>query len=149
MKIISGGQTGVDRAALDLALEKGIPCGGFCPKGRLAEDGKIGEQYPLSETISESYDERTQKNIDSSDGTLVIYKDKIDKGTELTMRYCSEIGKPIIIVKSFDEETISIVLFWIKINNILTLNVAGPRESNEPGIYDFAKTILEKIIESS
>jgi predicted Rossmann-fold nucleotide-binding protein len=71
-RIISGGQTGVDRAALDVALELGIPCGGWCPKGRLAEDGSIDLRYPLKETNSSEYRERTEKNVEDSDGTLIL-----------------------------------------------------------------------------
>lgn len=72
LKIVSGGQTGVDRAALDVALELGLPCGGWCPKGRKAEDGVIHSRYPLKETPSEEYNERTTWNVRDSDGTLIV-----------------------------------------------------------------------------
>jgi hypothetical protein len=145
IKIISGGQTGADRAALDFALENSIPCGGFCPKGRKAEDGTIPAKYPLSETESDQYDERTQLNIENTDGTLIIYQDKFDLGTELTLGLCNKIGKPVILVKSDDEETIQIIQTWIKINKIKVLNVAGPRISNDPGVFDLTIKILRKI----
>ena len=74
-KIVSGGQSGVDRAALDFALENKIPCGGWCPKGRLAEDGRIHHRYPLRETSSTDYRVRTQANVEDSDGTLILYFD--------------------------------------------------------------------------
>jgi len=145
IKIISGGQTGVDRAALDFALNKSIDCGGFCPKGRKAEDGKISKKYPLIETESDSYDERTRRNIENSDGTIIIYTNKIDAGTEVAFNLCNQIGKPVILVKSDDEETIRIIQTWMEINKIKSLNIAGPRESNEPGVYQFTKDLLTNL----
>src|SRR6266571_9073801 len=80
-KIVSGGQTGVDRAALDVALELGIPCGGWCPRGRRAEDGIIPERYPLIETPTTAYPQRTERNVRDSDGTLVLTVGRADGGT--------------------------------------------------------------------
>ena len=94
MKIISGGQTGVDRAALDAALETGIECGGFCPKGRRSEDGIIPEKYPLTETKTDQYPERTELNVKKSDATLVLIDGEADRGTALTISLCKLHHKP-------------------------------------------------------
>ena len=135
IKIISGGQTGVDRAALDFAINNGMPCGGWCPKGRLAEDGKLPLKYPLKETKTSNYPERTEKNILESDGTLIIYSDKFDRGTALTKNLCNKHKKACLIHKieqAFEKDEF---LLWIKKYRIKTLNVAGPRESISKGIY--------------
>ncbi|MFQ5587063.1 MAG: putative molybdenum carrier protein, partial [Thermodesulfobacteriota bacterium] len=94
--IVSGGQTGVDRAALDVALELGIRCGGWCPKGRLAEDGVIDSRYHLDETGSKSYSQRTEWNVRDSDGTLILTVEEPTGGTALTIRAAEELGKPCI-----------------------------------------------------
>ncbi|HSR12366.1 MAG TPA: putative molybdenum carrier protein, partial [Thermodesulfobacteriota bacterium] len=93
-KIISGGQTGVDRAALDVALELGIPAGGWCPKGRRAEDGRIPDYYPLQEASSPEYPVRTQLNVEDSDGTLILYRNSPAGGTALTIRLAKRLKKP-------------------------------------------------------
>ncbi len=139
-KIISGGQTGVDRAALDFAIENGIPCGGRCPKGRLAEDGLIPKKYPLTETDSSEYYVRTLKNVEESDATLVILDNEPDEGTKLTVILCKELSKPYLIYDVSSETDTGIIRQWLTMNSIKVLNVAGPRESNSQGIY--AKTYL-------
>jgi len=144
-KIVSGGQTGVDRAALDFALQKGIPCGGWCPKGRLAEDGRIDEKYPLSETRTTLYAERTRLNVKDSDGTLIIYSGEMGNGTVYTADYARQIKKPLMIVKTDDPGLKNKVLHWIQNNGIKTINTAGPRESTSPGIYDKTMKILEML----
>ena len=136
IKIISGGQTGVDRAALDFALIHNIPCGGWCPKGRLAEDGIISKKYPLNETSNNKYKNRTENNIKDSDATLILYANKIDNGTKLTMDLCKAYCKPMLLINIKDNLTKPQIINWIKSNNIKILNIAGPRESNSPGIYD-------------
>src|SRR5688572_16678238 len=98
MKIISGGQTGVDRAALDVALELGLPCGGWCPKGRKAEDGVIDPKYPLQETSTDDYPQRTEKNVQDSDATLILTRGKPDGGTALTRSLAREHKKPCKVV---------------------------------------------------
>src|SRR5262245_2006637 len=97
-KIISGGQTGVDRAALDVALELGIPGGGWCPKGRRAEDGPIPDRYPLTETPSEHYPQRTEWNVRDADGTLVLIRGQPQRGSALTIAVAERLAKPKLVV---------------------------------------------------
>ena len=144
--IISGGQTGVDRAALDFALARGIPCGGWCPKGRRSEDGIIPEKYPLKETSTTGYHVRTRKNIHSSDGTLIIVKDvAMDRGTKLTKELCAKLQKPCFIVSGVHAGEKEKFQEWLSNNHICTLNIAGCREGSQPGIYDFAMKILDSV----
>lgn len=146
-KIISGGQTGVDRAALDFALENKIPCGGWCPRGRLAEDGEIAEVYPLKETGSSRYEKRTKKNVESSDGTLIIINDQpLSDGTTLTIKTCEKLQKPFLIIDSSQAGPDKEAFWgWVASNNVSALNVAGPRESSAKGIYDQSKTVLNML----
>lgn len=143
--IISGGQTGVDRAALDFALDFGITCGGWCPKGRRSDDGEIPGKYPLKETSSQEYTVRTRKNILSSDGTLIIVKQGVmDRGTQLTHSICLERGKPVFIAFSVKQKPEFVE--WIISNRIKTMNVAGCRENTHPGIHDFAYALLMELL---
>ena len=148
IKIISGGQTGVDRAALDFALKHNIPCGGWCPKDRLAEDGRIPEKYPLNETTTSKYNERTEKNISDSDATLILYSNSLDHGTKLTMDLCSDYNKPLLVIDLENSVLTDRLINWIQNQQINILNIAGPRESNSPGIYDKSLKLLELIFES-
>ncbi len=147
LRIISGGQTGVDRAALDFALKYGIHCFGWCPKGRKAEDGIIPEKYPLQETLSAETQERTKKNVDESDGVLAFILNKPDRGTILTLDYAESLNKPIYVVhltmNSEDQETGLINL--LETYRITNLNIAGPRESRSPGIYQKTMVFLEEL----
>ena len=145
-KIMSGGQTGVDRAALDIALELGIPCGGWCPKGRRAEDGMIPERYPLEETPSTAYPERTEWNVRDSDGTLVLTLGRPDGGTALTVGLARRLKKPCRVVQLVDDPDIDGVRSWIEAKDIHILNVAGPRESENPGIYFKACEFLHRLL---
>lgn len=145
IKIISGGQTGVDRAALDFALENNIPCGGFCTNDRKAEDGRIKDIYPLVEISNNLYNDRTEKNITNSDGTLILYQNKLDKGTEHTFKLCNAHKKPVLVIKVNENETKHIFHIWLKQNNINILNIAGPRENNEPGVYEFTRILLNNL----
>ena len=149
--IISGGQTGVDRAALDACIEQGFPCGGWCPSGRKAEDGTISEEYPLTEIINGNYDDRTRKNIIDSDATLIIYQGTLTGGTLLTFNYGTEMGKPLFLFKAesfFIEEQLKQLLTFLKSNNIKTLNVAGPRASQWKEAYQTTYLICTKLIKS-
>lgn len=146
-KIISGGQTGVDRAALDVALELGIPCGGWCPKGRLAEDGVIDARYPLQETPSEEYAQRTEWNVRDADGTLILSWGIPTGGTAFTISCAKKLQKPCLV---FDlQKKVNRQRFndWLNDNNICVLNIAGPRESHQPGfIASRASKILVTLL---
>jgi hypothetical protein len=146
LKIISGGQTGVDRAALDVAMQLGIPCGGFCPKGRKSEDGIIPEKYPLIETATDNYPERTELNVKTSDGTVILFIKVLDRGTQLTGELCKRHRKPFLLIDLADEIEHRDVKSWLEKNNIRILNVAGNRESISPGIQQRAHRFLLEIL---
>src|ERR1039457_2584832 len=99
IKVISGGQTGVDRAGLDAAIKAGIPIGGYCPKGRLAEDGVIPSIYPLQELSTTKYQVRTEKNVIESGATLIINKGPLTQGTKLTYEFAIKHERPCLIVR--------------------------------------------------
>ena len=145
-KIVSGGQTGVDRAALDAALTLGIPHGGWCPRGRLAEDRVIPPQYQLTETDSPEYALRTEKNVVDSDGTLILCRGQISGGTELTRQLAVVHGKPCLVVDLNRPLPSDDVYRWISESQIETLNVAGPRESQNRGISSQARRFLEGLL---
>ncbi len=135
IKIISGGQTGVDQGALDFALDHGYECGGFCPRGRKSEKGIIPYRYPVSEIESEEYIDRTKRNILESDGTLVIRDTiEIQGGVLDTIQLCTQFSKPYFIVNISEEYNNEEVIKWISFNKIKTLNIAGNRESINPGL---------------
>ena len=146
-KLISGGQTGVDRAALDVALALSLPVGGGCPKGRRAEDGPIPDRYPLVETPERNYPARTRRNIEDSDGTLILNRGTLDGGTALTVAHARQIGKPCLVVAL--EEGIEPATFreWRAAHHMQVLNVAGPRESKRPGVYAAAYRCLAALIQ--
>ena len=138
LRIITGGQTGIDRVALDAAIEVGLEHGGWCPKGRLAEDGVIPGKYKLTETSSRRYSVRTEKNVEESDGTLILFGEKIGGGTALTVRLAVKHCKPCLklnfgglFVEQFESE-LDQTQRWIKEHSIQTLNIAGPRKSSSP-----------------
>ena len=148
-RMISGGQTGVDRAALDVALELGIPCGGWCPKGRRAEDGRIPDRYPLQETSSPAYPLRTEMNVEDSDGTLILTWGSPSGGTLLTLKLARKHRKPYILVDLAEEAEASTVQEWYRQNQIRIMNVAGPRESEAPGIYFRTLSFLKEFFTDS
>jgi hypothetical protein len=140
-KIISGGQTGVDRAALDAALQTGTECGGWCPKGRLAEDGTIPSRYPLSELKGAGYKERTLRNVINSDGTVIIYFDSLSGGTEQTLLFCLNRKKPYLLIDATElspVRTAERIQQFVADHSIIALNIAGPRASDEPLAYAYA-----------
>jgi putative molybdenum carrier protein len=145
-KLVSGGQTGVDRAALEVALRLAIPCGGWCPRGRRAEDGTIPARYPLAETPDARYPQRTAWNVRDSDATLVIHAGPPRGGTALTLRVARRHGKPTLSVDLDDHPDAAAVAGWIARSGIRVLNVAGPRESESPGIGDRAARLLEAVL---
>ena len=140
--IVSGGQTGVDRAALDIAIELNMPHSGWCPRGKLAEDGVIGEEYQLKETVESDYITRTRLNVRDSDGTLVLNRGALSGGTAATVGFAKQMQKPYLIINLDDPENNLIFHEWLIKNEIRVLNIAGPRESKQPGIYIQAKGVL-------
>jgi hypothetical protein len=146
MKIISGGQTGVDRGALDAAIALGIPHGGWCPRGRLSEDGRIPEQYLLSETNSPDYAFRTEQNVLDADATLILYRGRISGGTELTLRLAQQHARPHLLVDLDAPAPPAEVRRWIEEHAVETLNVAGPRESQSPSIGMMARDFLWSVL---
>ena len=145
-KLVSGGQTGVDRAALDIALELGLPCGGWCPQGRLAEDGPIPPHYPLIDTPSADYAERTLWNVRDSDATLVLNHGALDGGTALTIEHALALGRPFLIVDLDAQGDVAALHAWILAYQVRVLNVAGPRESKRAGIHARASAFLRKAL---
>jgi hypothetical protein len=145
-EVVSGGQTGVDRAALDVALERGLPCGGWCPRGRRAEDGPIPDRYPLRETPWDGYPQRTRWNVRDSDGTLVLTRGTPDRGTALTIRLASAMGKPCLVLDLAEDPDPAQAAAWAEANGVRKLNVAGPRESSAPGIQAQAAEFLRRLL---
>jgi Circularly permutated YpsA SLOG family len=149
LKIISGGQTGVDRAALDVALRHRINCGGWCPAGRLDEFGKIPQHYPVRELQGGGFSERTLQNVKHSDGTVVIYPVELRGGTEQTIRFCVALERPyqrIDASKFSAEDAAKLIADFVRKNKIGILNVAGPRQSEWPEGYDYASRALDAFL---
>ena len=142
-KIITGGQTGVDRAALDVAIELGLPHGGWCPARRRAEDGRIDDRYQLIELASARYRDRTKKNVAHSDGALILNRGELEAGTALTLREARNLGKPAFLVDLAAPPPLPELANWVASCRIKECNVAGPRESERPGIYAEARAFLE------
>jgi len=148
-KIISGGQTGVDRAALDGAIAANFPYSGFCPKGRLCETGRIPEHYQLQEAASAAYSVRTRLNVKNSDGTLILLASQIatvGAGTLLTISETKQTKKPLLIFYLDQNLSPAIVCDWLLKNHIQILNIAGPRESQSPGIYQQSYKFIKKLL---
>jgi hypothetical protein len=148
-KIISGGQTGVDRAALDAAIQLGIAHGGWCPLGRLAEDGRIPDCYGLAETDSADYYVRTERNVLDSDATLIIYRGQLTGGTLLTFRFAEEHHQPFLMVDIDSPMPFAKIQLWMQDKHVEVLNVAGPRESQSPGIGQAARDFIIKVLDNS
>jgi hypothetical protein len=147
-RIVSGGQTGADRAALDWAVENGVAHGGWCPNGRRAEDGQIAQRYALRETPSHDYQQRTRWNVRDSDGTLIFSRTlKLSGGSAYTARCAERLGKPWRHIRPGADGIQSIQSF-LEQHRVRTLNVAGPRVSTDPGIYDYVFNLLEQLGES-
>ena len=148
-KIISGGQTGADRAALDVAINLEIPHGGWVPKGRLAEDGPIPERYHLREIGIPSYEQRTEQNVIDSDGTLIISHGSLTGGSAYTQAMAFKHNKPWLHIDLMQTDAFRASLeieLWISENRIEVLNIAGPRESKDKNIYQATKDILEVVL---
>jgi Circularly permutated YpsA SLOG family len=146
LKIISGGQTGVDRTALDFAIQHGLKHGGWCPKGRLAEDGSIPANYQLRETASAEYEDRTERNVLDSDATLIVAREhELSGGTAFTKFLADKHSRAVLVVCERDgvERGVNAISGFLKRNNVDVLNVAGPRESQAPGLGNFVVRLLE------
>lgn len=151
LTIISGGQAGVDRAALDVALERGLRCGGWVPKGRLAEDGPVPDRYPLEELPSADYPTRTRYNVARADAVLVLTTCAADAGggTGLTVREARRRGTPCLVAEMTPTMT-EVVRGWLAPmigDRLLVLMVAGPRESKRPGIGATAAAFLRRVFD--
>src|SRR5262245_13719317 len=143
MRIISGGQTGADRGALDAAIELGIEHGGACPRGRRAEDGVIPARYQLRELASPAYDARTEQNVRDADATLLVTRGAPTGGSALTASLARARGKPLLHVDlDRDGDHARTIRDWIAANHVAILNVAGPRESGCPGIADAVRALV-------
>ncbi len=147
-RVISGGQTGVDRAALDAAMAAGIPVGGWCPKGRRAEDGPIDPHYPLTETESADYRERTERNVRDADATLILSPRPLTGGTLETARACKRWNRPFLVVDPKAPDAAGRIREWLARIRPKTLNIAGPRESQQPGIGDEVRKLLARVFKS-
>ncbi|MCH8151695.1 MAG: putative molybdenum carrier protein [Planctomycetes bacterium] len=145
-RIITGGQTGVDRAALDVAIKLDLPCGGWCPKGRASEQGPIADVYPLTETPLADPDQRTEFNVRDADGTLIIAHGELTGGTALTRDLAASLAKPFLVVDPHDPLAAKTIAAWLSEQNVRILNVAGPRESRDPGIYERAGKLLHAVL---
>lgn len=149
LKVVSGGQTGVDRGALDAALAAGNPCGGWCPSGRRAEDGPIAEKYPLQEMASEHYIVRTRQNVIDSDGTLIIYFGSLEGGTARTLELCRDLNKPWYCLDAelhTPVQAAQLIQQFVAIHAIAILNVAGPRASKQPRAYYYSQEAISLVL---
>ena len=145
-RVVSGGQTGVDRAALDVAIELGIPHGGWCPRGRRAEDGVVPARYALAEHASADYAARTEANVADTDATLILARGSLSGGTALTRDVARRLRKPFLIVDLGTDPEPTAVREWLAGHAVGVLNVAGPRESQRPGIGDEARAFLREVL---
>jgi len=147
-KIISGGQTGADRAGIDAAIESGVRYGGWLPKGRAAEDGPVPETYSdFHEMSSGSYPERTRQNVLDSDGTVIFGYGRLTTGSALTLKLARQYGKPYMHIDlEKAEDPVPGIQNWIKKHEIKVLNVAGRKASKAPGIYNVVRGIIKQVL---
>jgi hypothetical protein len=149
LTIVSGGQTGADRAALDVALALGVPCGGWCPADRRAEDRSIPAKYPLTPLARGGYRQRTRKNVQDSDGTVILAFGELTGGSKVTARDCGRFQKPCLVIDAATttptEAAVRVAVFLLK-HRLSKLNVAGPRASGQPGIYSYVRNVLTQLL---
>lgn len=149
LKIISGGQTGADRASLQFAPDNDFSHGGWCPKWRVAEDGVIPPQFQLRETDSDDYQGRTLRNVEDSDGTVIFsMTTTVTGGTAQTIEFAGELRKPLLhLIASVDVDVAATRLqTFLEEHSIAILNVAGPRSSQEPVIGSFVQAVLSRAL---
>lgn len=139
----------MDRAALDAAMDAGISVGGWCPRGRLAEDGRISSKYPLKETTEKAYAVRTERNVLDSDGTLILHDGEISGGTGFTLEIAIANKKPWLAIDLTTIRDGSAIVQWLRKMEIRVLNIAGPRESGSPGIYERAYAFVRIFLEQA
>jgi hypothetical protein len=147
VEIRSGGQTGVDRAALDFALDRGLPHGGWCPRGRRAEDGVIPARYRLRETASAAYEERTRRNVRDSDATVIFSPGRaLAGGTRLTREVARALGRPLLHLTAAGDAARAAARLraFVRRHRVRRLNVAGPRASEAPGLEIFVRAVLAR-----
>ena len=150
-KIVSGGETGVDRGALDAALAVGFPCGGWCPADRGAEDGLIPERYPLTPLPGIGYRRRTRQNVIDSDGTIIMFYESLKGGTRLTRNLCALEKKPFLVLDARPmaaPAAAAAAIEFVEKKAIRVFNVAGPRASGWPQGHDFALAVVGELIRS-
>ncbi|MEI6605744.1 MAG: putative molybdenum carrier protein [Verrucomicrobiota bacterium] len=146
LEIISGGQTGADRAGLDFAIARGLPHGGWCPKGRKAEDGPLSARYGLTETPSASYLVRTERNAAESDATVIFTVGSLTGGSKRTAEFAKRHGRPFLhlsLAPGRDGMAAEKLADFIRRHRVVRLNVAGSRESKAPGIHAQACNVLD------
>ena len=149
-KIVSGGQTGADQAALDAAIAAGRRHGGWVPKGRKTEAGVLPEKYNLDEMDSADYKARTRQNVIDSDGTLIFSHGPLTGGSLLTQKLAVDHGRPCFhadCTYSSEDGTLEEIERWLKKNRIEVLNVAGPRASGDPSIYEIVRRLVRRLLE--
>jgi len=146
-RIISGGQTGVDRAALDVAMAAGIACGGSCPAGRMADDGPIPETYPLQEIADKDHLVRTENNVRDSDGSLLLYREQLHGGTAYAVEMAKHLGRPVLAIDLNNPPDIADVVGWVAENQLQTIHIGGQREQSSPGIYDQASDFIRCLLD--
>ena len=145
LRIVSGGQTGVDRAALAVAMRLDLPCGGWCPLGRRAADGRLDMRWPLQETPLRTYAQRTCWNVLDSDATLILAARPLTGGTRLTEAVATEHDRPCLVCDPATDDAEAAAV-WITEGAIRTLNVAGPRERAAEDVQPTAEAWLERLL---
>jgi len=146
VKIVSGGQTGVDRAALDAARKLGIEHGGWCPLGRRAQDGLIDRCYLLEETPSRAYGQRTEWNVRDSEATLILCRGALSGGTRLTAQLADRYGRPLLVLDLDSNPDSGEIRSWLRNKGVRVLNIAGPREEGAVGIYAQSYSFLIDVL---